>query len=86
MNKSTLKSWKKVRDIILSRIKSRQWAAGILIACEEQLALELGVSRTTMTRALKAVAEAGFLNRKRRAGTKVTKNPTRKASITIPII
>ena len=86
MSKSTLKSWKKVQDIVLSRIKSRQWAAGMLIPCEEQLALELGVSRTTVNRALRAVAEAGFLDRKRRAGTKVTKNPTRKATITMPII
>ena len=35
---------------------------------------------------MREVAEAGFLDRKRRAGTKVAKNPIRKATITIPII
>ena len=59
---------------------------GEFIPNEADLALELGCARTTVNRALRAVAETGLLDRKRRAGTKVATNPVRKATIRIPII
>jgi len=40
----------------------------------------------TVNRALRAVAEAGLLERKRKAGTRVSSTPIRKATLSIPII
>ena len=59
---------------------------GEFIPNEADLALELGCARTTVNRALRAVAETGLLDRRRKVGTKVTTNPVRKATISIPII
>src|SRR5690606_17467133 len=43
-------------------------------------------ARATVNRALRELAEAGFLERRRKAGTRVALNPIRKATFDIPII
>ena len=86
MSSTEIKSWRKVQEIVLGKISARQWMPGEFIPNEADLALELGCARTTVNRALRAVAEKGLLDRKRRAGTKVATNPVRKATIRITII
>lgn len=86
MKISGVKSWRNVEEIILDRIREKQWSPGDFIPNEAELAVELGVGRTTVNRALRSVAEAGFLNRRRRAGTQVNPEPVQKATINIPII
>ncbi|MFY0614337.1 MAG: UTRA domain-containing protein [Hyphomicrobiaceae bacterium] len=71
---------------ILNRIQSRQWKPGELIPNEVDLASEFGCARATVNRALRAVADAGLLERRRRAGTRVALHPVRKATLNIPII
>ncbi|MTH65046.1 GntR family transcriptional regulator [Paracoccus shanxieyensis] len=68
------------------RIADREWRQGDRIPDEAELAVEFGVARATVNKALQLLAEEGLLDRKRRAGTHVTLNPAHKATLTIPIV
>lgn len=78
--------WEEIRAEVLRRIRSRDWPPGALIPGEEALAEEFGVARATVNRALTALAEAGVLERKKRAGTRVAELPVRRARLEIPVI
>jgi GntR family histidine utilization transcriptional repressor len=78
--------WEDVRAEVLRRIRARDWAPGAVIPGEEALAAEFGVARATVNRALRDLAEAGLLERRRKAGTRVALLPVRKATLDIPII
>jgi GntR family histidine utilization transcriptional repressor len=81
-----LTSWQAVADEVLARIRRRDWAPGDLIPNEVDLAGEMGCARTTVNRALRYLAEAGYLERRRKAGTRVALNPVRRATLRIPVI
>ncbi|KGJ06807.1 GntR family transcriptional regulator, histidine utilization repressor [Paracoccus halophilus] len=68
------------------RIVDREWQQGDRIPDEAELAVEFGAARATVNKALQLLAEEGLLDRKRRAGTHVTVNPARRATLTIPIV
>ena len=78
--------WQEIHDEALRRIQSRQWPPGGLIPNETALAREFGCARATVNRALQGLAEAGWLERRRRAGTRVTLSPQRRAQLAIPLI
>lgn len=78
--------WEDIRTDVLRRIRSREWPPGALIPGEETLAAEFGVARATVNRALTALAEAGVIERKKRAGTRVAELPVRRARLEIPVI
>ncbi len=78
--------WEAVRAEVLRRIRSRQWPPGGLIPGEETLAQEFDVARATVNRALRDLAEAGVIERKKRAGTRVAELPVRRARLDIPVI
>ena len=78
--------WEDIRAEVLRRIRSRDWPPGALIPGEEALAEEFGVARATVNRALTALAEAGVIERKKRAGTRVAALPVRRARLEIPVI
>ena len=78
-----------VRDVmkeILDRITEGPWGPGTLLPGEVELAEEFRCSRTTMNRALREVSELGFLDRKRKAGTRVRMAPLRQARFEMPIV
>lgn len=68
------------------RIVDREWRQGDRIPDEAELAVTFGVARATVNKALQMLADEGLLDRKRRAGTRVTVNPARRATLTIPIV
>jgi len=82
----SLITWQSVKAEALRRIRNRDWPPGGKIPHEADLAAELGCSRVTVNRALRELAEAGLLERRRKAGTRVPLNPVRKATFEIPII
>lgn len=86
MSGIAINNWQDVQAEVLDRIHSRVWKPGDQIPKETELAAEFGCARATVNRALRAVAEAGFLDRKRKAGTRVATHPIRKATLSIPII
>lgn len=79
-------SWQAVQEEALRRIRSRQWLPGEQIPNEAELSRELGCARATVNRALRNLAEAGILDRRRKAGTRVALHPVRKATLDIPVI
>jgi len=86
MNKPSFRNWQSVQTEVLRRIHTREWKPGDLIPNEADLALEFGCARTTVNRALRAVAESGLLDRKRKAGTRVAEQPVAKATLAIAVI
>ncbi|PZO68301.1 MAG: GntR family transcriptional regulator [Paracoccus denitrificans] len=83
--KSPLKA-QSITAEVRRRIVDREWRQGDRIPDEAALAIEFGAARATVNKALQALADEGLLDRKRRAGTHVTINPARKATLTIPIV
>jgi GntR family histidine utilization transcriptional repressor len=79
-------SWEDIRTEVLRRLNTRVWKPGDLIPGETELAREFGCARATVNRALRALAEDGLLDRKRRAGTRVALRPVRRASFAIPVL
>ena len=80
-----MQGWEAVRSEVLRRIRARDWPAGSLIPNEAALAAEFGVARATMNRALRDLAGAGVLERRRKSGTRVALHPVRKARLDIPV-
>ena len=78
--------WEAIRAEVLARIRLRKWLPGQVIPGEEALALEFGVARATVNRALSELARTGVVERRRKAGTRVAVLPVRKASFDIPVI
>lgn len=79
-------TWQTIQQEALRRIRDREWRPGEMIPHEAALAEEFGCARATVNRALRELAEAGFLERRRKAGTRVPLNTIRKATFEIPII
>ncbi len=79
-------TWQDIHDEALRRIQAREWAPGDLIPTESALAVEFGAARATVNRALQALAGAGWLERRRKAGTRVAIAPQRRAQLAIPLI
>ena len=86
MSGATFNSWQAVQAEVRRRINSREWKPGELIPNEADLAHEFGCARATVNRALRNLAEAGLLDRRRKAGTRVALHPVRKATLDIPVI
>ena len=78
--------WQAVQDEVLRRIRASEWPRGEIIPSEVELADAFGCSRMTVNRALQALADAGVLDRRRKAGTRVALHPVRKATLPIAII
>ena len=86
MSTPQINGWQDIRDEVLRRIHARTWKPGDLIPNETDLAAEFGCARATVNRALQALAEAGTLDRKRKAGTRVALQPVARATLNIPVI
>jgi len=81
-----LHGWQAVQDEVLRRIRKNEWKRGEIIPNEVELAEAFGCSRMTVNRALQALADAGVLDRRRKAGTRVALHPVRMATLPISII
>lgn len=72
--------YQQVKVRILDQIHRGQWRAGSKIPSENQLVQELGVSRMTVNRALRELAQEGYLQRVAGVGSFVAE-PPRHASL-----
>lgn len=79
-------SYKDIKKTVLDRIRSGEWQPDALLPNEQALAVEFSCTRTTVNRALRELAEEGFLERRRKAGTRVLSAPQRQARFTIPLV
>lgn len=78
-------TYRDIKDEVLRRIRAREWGPGELIPGETDLAAEFGCARATISRALRELAADGLLERRRKAGTRVSLTPVRRATLDIPI-
>lgn len=78
--------WQAIEAEVLRRIHARDWPPGSAIPHEAALAAEFGVARATVNRALRSLATAGWLDRRRKAGSRVALHPVRKATLSIPVL
>ncbi len=86
MTETGRKNWQAVQEEVRRRIHARIWAPGEMIPNEQDLAEEFGCARATVNRALRNLSEAGLLERRRKAGTRVALHPVRKATLSIPLL
>jgi GntR family histidine utilization transcriptional repressor len=75
-----------IAEEVRRRIVEGQWRQGDRIPDEADLAIEFDAARATVNKALQLLANDGLLDRRRKAGTRVTVDPVRKASFTISIV
>lgn len=75
--------YKAVKTAVLDRIRSGDLAFGAQLPCEADLAEEFGCARLTVHRALRELADEGYVERRRRAGTRVAARASRGAQISI---
>ncbi len=75
-----------IREAIRKRIVAGEWALGEQMPGEIDLASEYACSRTTMNRALRALADEGIIERKRKGGTRVRPIPLHQAQLRIPLV
>lgn len=86
MSKPFAAPWLEIRADMLRRVHSGEWPPGGHIPHEAALAVAYGCTRSTISRALRDLAEAGFLERRRKGGTRVAEKPVRRAVLDIPLI
>lgn len=79
-------SYRDIKETVLARIRSGEWQPDSLLPNEQDLAVEFSCTRTTVNRALRELADEGFLERRRKAGTRVLSSPQRQARFTIPMV
>lgn len=79
-------SYLDVKAAILGRIRGGALAPGDTVPGEEVLAGEFGCARVTVNRALRELAEAGVVERRRKAGTRVLDPAPRDAELEIPSV
>lgn len=79
-------TWQDIQERIRSNIRNRVWSPGDLIPGEVELAEQYGCARTTVNRALRELASTGIIDRKRKAGTRVAMQQTRRVTAEIPVI
>lgn len=79
-------SFRDVKSEILRKITLGEWAPGALLPGEVDLAQSFGVARATVNRAMRELTDEGFLERRRKAGTRVRPSPLRSARFEIPLV
>lgn len=79
-------SWRNIQGELLRRINEREWPPGQLLPNETDLAVEFGCARATVNRAMRELADAGLIDRKRKAGSRVALHPVSRVVLDIPII
>ncbi|MFK7857647.1 MAG: GntR family transcriptional regulator [Granulosicoccus sp.] len=86
LKQTPINTWQGVYAEVMRRLNVRIWKPGDLLPNEAALAGEFSCARSTVNRALQAVADEGFIERRRRGGTRVIVHPERKATFSIPVI
>ncbi|WP_371224678.1 GntR family transcriptional regulator [Roseovarius sp. 2305UL8-3] len=86
MTQPQINTWQAIQAEVLRRIHAREWVPGQTIPGEVDLAREFGCARATVNRAMQALADAGILERRRKAGTRVALHPVSKVTVDIPVI
>lgn len=85
MNRLDRNSWIEIKRAIHGEILNSTFAPGDRLPRDEDWARELGCSRSTVQRAMRDLALRGVVERRRKGGTRVRRNPVTRATLDIPI-
>jgi GntR family histidine utilization transcriptional repressor len=77
-------SFRDIKSDVLARLAGGAWGPGETLPTEAELSARYGCARATVNRALRELAEEGYLERRRRSGTRVRRAPEPRARIAIP--
>ena len=69
-----IKLYEEVANLIVERIRTEQWRAGVRLPPEAELAKEFDVSRSTVREAVRSLQIAGLLRSRAGSGSFVTEN------------
>jgi GntR family histidine utilization transcriptional repressor len=75
----------RIRSDIESRILSGEWAPGFRIPYEHELMAQYDCSRMTVNKVLTTLAESGMIERRRRAGSFVARQPPHLEQVALEI-
>ncbi|WP_282295425.1 MULTISPECIES: histidine utilization repressor [unclassified Stenotrophomonas] len=75
----------RIREDLEGRILSGQWPPGFRIPYEHELMEQYGCSRMTVNKVLTALAESGMIERRRRAGSFVARQPPHLEQVALEI-
>jgi len=78
--------YRRIHSDIEQKIRSGAWAPGARIPIEHALMVQYGCARATVNKAVCALAEAGLIERHRRAGSFVAQPRIQSAVVEIPDI
>lgn len=79
------RSWKDVRDEIHEAILAGRYGPGDRLPRDIDIADELNCARSTVQRAMQDLSDSGFVERRRKGGTRVRAEPVTRATLDIPI-
>jgi GntR family histidine utilization transcriptional repressor len=79
-------TYRDIKADILQRILNGTWPPGSAVPNEQDLAVNYGVARATVNRAMRELVDEGLVERKRKAGTRVRLAPVRQVRFEIPLI
>jgi GntR family histidine utilization transcriptional repressor len=85
LNKLAKHNWRDVYDGIRNQILDSTYGPGAKLPRDEDIARELGCSRSTVQRAMRELSEDGTVERRRKGGTHVRNHPVTRATFDIPI-
>ena len=77
----TTTGYQDVKIQVLEKIRTKEWPLGHILPSEVELAQEFGCARATVNRALALLAEQGVIDRKRKAGSRVSPYPKKLSRI-----
>lgn len=78
-------SWKDVRTQIHTAILNGRYAPGDRLPRDTDIAEELNCARSTVQRAMQDLSDSGLVERRRKGGTRVRRDPVTRATLDIPI-
>ena len=78
--------YRTIKSEIMRRIGDGIWPTGHLLPAELDLAKEFSCARATINRAMRELSDEGIVERKRRAGTRVSASRIRHARFEIPLV
>lgn len=78
-------TWREVRDHVHEAILAGRYAPGDKLPRDVDIALELNCARSTVQRAMQDLSDSGLIERRRKGGTRVRRDPVTRATLDIPI-
>ncbi|AHD02483.1 GntR family transcriptional regulator [Leisingera methylohalidivorans] len=78
-------SWVTIRDRIREMILNSTYGPGDKLPRDEEFAGRFGCARSTVHRAMQDLAQNGLVQRRRKGGTTVQRDPVTRATLNIPI-